>query len=261
MASSYIGFMNSVIVIIGLLFLSSCSLNERGLLAGLSGAGGKDASGGYGGHGTSSGGTGTAAGGGGAGGQSPPCHPAGLADDFEGAAVDTNLWNTQGEQSIMSVAGGQLRVIPGENVNDGQWVGLVTDLGYNLSGCAVWIEASSLVKGGAEGQTYFQLYTPDGESRIRVENGELQALVRDKSVTLGETSTPYVALQHRWWRIREDGGQLHLETSPDFIMWTTLLSPPTPSYIANIAVGLGVVSPTNATNLGETQFDNFDVVP
>lgn len=259
--------MSRLAVIIGLLFLSSCSLNERGFLAGLSVAGGQDASGGHGGYSTSSSGAGTAqgsggtGGGGGAGGQLPPCHPAGLEDDFGGSAVDTNLWNTQGKQSIMSVAGGHLRVIPGENVNDGQWVGLVTGVGYDLSGCAVWIEASSLVKGGAQGQTYFQLYTPDGSSSISVDNGELKAKVSDKSATLAETSTPYLASQHRWWRIREDGGQLHLETSPDFVMWMTLASSPTPSYIANISVGLGVISPPNATNLGQTQLDNFDVVP
>ena len=260
MANSYPRIMTRFAVIIGLFFLSSCSLNEQGLLAGQSVAGGQDASGGAG-TASGGGGAGTASGGGGAGGQSPPCHPAGLEDDFGGAAVDTTIWNTQGKQSIMSVAGGQLRVIPVENVNDGQWVGLVTSAGYDLSGCAVWIEASRLVKGGAEGQTYFQLYTPNGASSISVSKGEVKSSISDNNMVVAEASIPYVASQHRWWRIREDGGQLHLETSPDFVVWTTLVHSPIPSYIANTKVGLGVISPENATNLGEAQLDNFNVVP
>ncbi len=203
---------------------------------------------------------GSATGGGGAAGQ-PPCHPAGLEDGFDGNAVNTSLWNLQGKQSIMRVTGGQLQVTPDEGIDDGQWVGLVTKTAYNLTDCAVWIEAPSIVKNGAAGNTYWQIYSPDGSSSFKVSNGKLEASIGDMSANLGQASIPYVALEHRWWRIREAAGKLIMETSPDFITWKTVLSTETPSYISQVKIGLGIISPSNEMGLGKTTFDNFNIVP
>ncbi len=258
--------------LLGLLLLSSCVLEVNGL-APDSNASGQDMSsngssgtmtssgsaGGGGGASASSSG-GSATGGGGAA-EQPPCHPAGLEDGFNGTAVNTSLWNLQGKQSIMSVTGSQLLVTPDENINDGQWVGLVTKTTYNLTDCAIWIEAPSIVKKGAAGNTYWQLYTPNGSSAFKVANGKLEASVDDMGANLDQASIPYVALEHRWWRIREAAGKLIMETSPNFITWTTVLSTLTPSYISQVSIGIGVISPNNQTSLGKTTFDNFNIVP
>jgi hypothetical protein len=65
----------------------------------------------------------------------------------------------------------------------------------------------------------------------------------------------------RGWRIRDSGGTLFLETSPDAQSWTVIHSGPTPPWINDVAVGIGTVSPLNATKLGETQWDNLNAVP
>jgi hypothetical protein len=263
------------VILLGLFVLPSCMLDVNGL-APDSNASGQDTSssgssvtttssgsggGSAGGGGASASSSGSSAtGGGGAPGQ-PLCHPAGLEDSFDGNAVNTSLWNLQGKQSIMSVTGSQLQVTPDENIDNGQWVGLVTKTTYNLTDCAVWIEAPSIVKNGAAGNTYWQLYTPNGSSEFKVADGKLEAKVDDMSANLGQASIPYVALEHRWWRIRETAGKLIMETSPNFITWTTVLSTPTPSYISQVSIGLGVISPNNQTSLGKTTFDNFNIVP
>lgn len=202
-------------------------------------------------------------GGGGAGGMPPvgPCHPTGLEDAFAGSAVNTNLWNGQGKQSIMTVSGGVLRVTPEDSVTDDQWVGLVTSATYDLTGCAVWIEVPSVIKSGLEGETYWQIHSSQGVGRIRVIDGELEATVTDQGNDLGDASQTYVAASHRWWRIREDTGMLYLEVSADFVTWNTMLATAAPAYVSAITVGLGVVSPTEETNMGQTQFDNFNIVP
>ena len=41
------------------------------------------------------------------------------------------------------------------------------------------------------------------------------------------------------------------------INFRSIVTTATPSYIANTDVGLGVISPADETNLGETQFDNL----
>lgn len=262
--------------LLGLLLLSSCvyepptpASNASGQDTSSSSSSGTTTSSGSAGGGGGGGGAGvssssssssSATGGGGATGE-PPCHPAGLEDGFDGSAVDTSLWTPQGKQPIMSVSGSQLRVTPEENVNDDQFVGLVTKLRYDLKGCAVWIEAPSIVKNGAAGSTYWQLYTPDGSTSFKVANGNLDVKVGDTVGMLGQASFAYIPSEHRWWRIREAGGILIMETSPDFITWTTLLTTQTPSYIAQVAIGLGVVSPMNQTNLGQTTFDHFNIKP
>ncbi len=249
--------------LLGLLLLSSCVYEPpRGYYASgqdtsSSGSSGTTPSGGAGGGGGSGG---SATGGGGTV-EQPPCHPAGLEDGFDGSVVNTNLWNLQGKQSIMSVTGSRLQVTPEDNINDGQWVGLVTKTTYNLKDCAVWIEAPSIVKNGLAGTTYWQLYTPDGSSAMKVTNGRLEASVEQMGAKVDQASISYVAATHRWWRIREAAGQLIMETSPDFIIWTQVLSTPTPSYIAQVSIGLGVISPMNQTSLGKTTFDNFNIVP
>lgn len=259
--------------LLGLLLLSSCSYEPPTAASTASGqdtsssssSGMTTSSGGAGGGGgassSSSSSSSSTTGGGGATDQ-PPCHPAGLEDGFDGSAVDTTLWNLQGKQSIMSVTSSQLQVTPEENVIDDQFVGLVTKMRYDLQGCAVWIEAPSIVKNGAAGKTYWQLHNAPGTSAsFAVVNGNLEVKVGDTAGMLGQASFAYMPSEHRWWRFREAGGILIMETSPDFITWTTLLTTQTPSYIAQVAIGLGVISPSNQTGLGKTTFDNFNIVP
>lgn len=254
--------------LLGLLLLSSCtyelprSTTNGQEMSSSSGSGTITSSGGAGGGGgASAGGSGGSAAGGGGAAEQPPCHPAGLEDGFDGTVVDPDLWSLQGKQSIMSVTGGQLQVTPDDNIMDGQWVGLVTKTTYNLTDCAVWIEAPSIVKNGAAGSTYWQLHSPNGSSAFKVADGNLETSVDDSGTKLGQASIPYVASEHRWWRIREAAGNLIMETSSNFTTWTTVLSTPTPSYISEISIGLGVISPTNQTSLGKTTFDHFNIVP
>lgn len=189
-----------------------------------------------------------------------PCHPVGLEDAFMGSSVNTSLWNTQGKQSIMSVQSGRLRVAPEDSIEGAQWVGLVTSAAYDLTGCAVWIEVPNLIKNGAQGETYWQIYSGQGVGRIRVRDGTLEAAVTDGG-PVGEASMTYVAASHRWWRIRESNGTLHLEASGDFATWQSLLAVPSPAYTTSITVGLGVLSPSNDVNIGQGEFDNLNLEP
>ena len=203
--------------------------------------------------------TATGSGAGGAGGMgqggdpAPPCHPPGLVDTFEGNAVDLSLWNLQGEDSIISVNGGLLHITPTDGAANGQWAGMVTTDAYDLTQCSVWIMVPSLIK---DGFSYFQLYTDTGKASFEADSGQLVLTIGTQ-----ETTVPYSMSSQLWWRIREGSGTLFLETSPDANNWTVVHSAPTPPWINDVAIGLGTVSPTNATQLGETQWDNLNALP
>ncbi len=186
----------------------------------------------------------------------PPCHPPGLVDTFDGNAVDLNRWNTQGEVDNIAVYRGRLHFAPQDGLPDGQWTGMTTKQNYDVTKCAVWIMVPSLVKNGQQGFSYFQLHHRDGQAAFKVDEGEIVARIGDQ-----ETAVPYTMASHLWWRIRESGGTLFLETSPDAHSWTVIHSGATPPWINEVAVGIGTVSPSDATKLGETQWDNLNAMP
>ncbi len=72
---------------------------------------------------------------------------------------------------------------------------------------------------------------------------------------------PYDPVLHRWWRIREAGGTLYLETAPQGKVWTERLSAPSPSYLNDVVVGLGVTGADTQPIVGTTELDNMDVPP
>jgi hypothetical protein len=133
---------------------------------------------------------------------------------------------------------------------------MTTKQSYDVTKCAVWIMVPSLVKNGQQGFSYFQLHHPDGQAALKVDEGELVARIGDQ-----ETAVLYTKASHRWWRIRESGGTLFLESSPDGHSWTVIHSGSTPPWINEVTVGIGTVSPSNATKLGETQWDNLNAMP
>lgn len=198
----------------------------------------------------------TASGTGAGGAPAPPCHPPGLVDTFDGNAVDLNRWATQGKVDNIAVYRGRLHFIPQDGIPNGQWTGMTTNQSYDVTKCAVWLMVPSLVTNGQQGFSYFQLYHSDGQAAFRVDEGELLARIGGQ-----ETVVPYTMASHRWWRIRESGGTLYLETSPDAHSWTVIHSGVTPPWINDVTVGIGTVSPSNGAKLGETQWDNLNAMP
>jgi hypothetical protein len=225
------------------------------------GSGGAGTTGGSGGAGNTGGGiaTGGTGGTGGAGGD-PTCYPAGLIDAFDGTSVNTSLWGTQGADSIISVHGGMLHFAPQAMANFGQWAGVVTHSRYDVRDCSVWIEVPSLVTGGADGGTYFQLWHHDGRVRVAVNSG-MASFAVEAGGSSDEQEEAYDSVAHRWWRFREDAGTIHIETAPDGRNWTVRNSASSPAFVDDVAIGLGVTPPQMTANPGEAQFDNFDVEP
>jgi len=145
---------------------------------------------------------------------------------------------------------------PKEGVAQDQWSGMVTKDEYDLTQCAVWIMVPSLVKNGAEGLTYFQLYNNSGQAAFTVKGGQLELKIGSQVTTV-----PYSMSNHLWWRIRDDNGTLLLETSPNASAWTIVHSASTPPWIDDVVVGLGTTSEANATQVGETKWDNLNALP
>jgi len=78
---------------------------------------------------------------------------------------------------------------------------------------------------------------------------------------LGSTSTwpfPFDSVQQQWWSIREQGGRVYFETSPDGSNWTYLHDVATPRYIMRALVIVGGGTWGYGSN-GTVIFDNLNV--
>jgi len=181
----------------------------------------------------------------------PPCHPAGLVDTFDGAAL-SGLWTPQGASQDISVSG-TLHFTP--NPTTPEWSGVVS-AAYDFDECAVWVRVPVLYSNATSGFTYFQLVGASATLSFEARDGNLTM----KSGS-DEGSTSYDPVAHQWWRIREAGPTVYFETSPDGIAWKEQQKVPSPADIKAMQVGLGLVPEAATSGPLETQFDDLDVIP
>ncbi len=237
---------------------SSSGTGGQGATGGFGGSGGNGAAGGAGG----TGGTGGIGGGGGTGGGGggPTCTPIGLVDAFGGTAVNQNLWNMQGQTNMFVVSNGTLEFDGSQSGVTGGWAGLVSSQNFAFQGQCVWIEVLNLHHNGMDGGTYWQLHNSQGNASFTVSGGTLELHIGTGGNPV-DTTLPYSSTAHRWWRMREAGGTLYLETAPQGTVWTERLSAPSPTYLSDVVVGIGVTGADIQPIVGTTELDNLNVPP
>ena len=91
----------------------------------------------------------------------------------------------------------------------------------------------------ALGSIYFQYRTGGAESSAEI---------------------PYSATDHRWWRIRDVGGMIHWDTSPDGVTWMNRRMLASPIALTRVMVDLSAENPSLAAP-GAAHFDDFNSAP
>jgi hypothetical protein len=227
----------------GMVTSSSAGMGGQGTPGGASATGGSGGSAGVGASGGAGGG--------------PACTPIGLLDAFGGTSVNPSNWNQQGQTNMLVVSNGTLKLDGGQPGVFAGWSGLVTPQHFNFPDKCVWIEVLNLHHGGIDGGTYWQLYSSAGTASFTVSNGMLELHISTAGNPV-ETALSYSPTEHRWWRIRETGGTLYMETAPLGTVWTERLSAASPSYLSDVVVGLGVTGADVQPIVGYTELDNLN---
>jgi hypothetical protein len=132
-------------------------------------------------------------------------------------AADWSPWVGSGTCSARIVGGAAQIDFPGTG---GSFCGVDTDRLLDLTGDAISFE---MVAGPDDPTfvTFGELVTPDQVNRvdIRISDGT----VRMRQVLAGSpvtsASIPYDATAHRFWRLREAGGRIFWDSSPDGATW------------------------------------------
>lgn len=193
----------------------------------------------------------------------PPAAATGTISDVEASFDDGTYGSFTPQGSGISIVSGRARVPCGVNT----YANLITAASYTAKGGAV---RARLYPAAAGGATTAGMVTTDLLVNAPTAGTRLVARVDTaKGVTyLGAESgyydpagvnLTYDAAAHAWVRIRESGGSVYWDTSPDGTTWTTRKTAATPSWITttkDTAVQLITNRDTGTANYAE--FDSVN---
>lgn len=191
---------------------------------------------------------------------SPPAST--LTDDFTTLNTSTN-WNVGGTVTP-TVSSGRLNLTYNGNGIGTQAGSIETKAAYDLTNSAMSIR---LVDAGTQSPSEnrsAQIYVrnPDWTRWLTtfVSNGSISFRYWNGS-TNSDTSITYNPATHRYLRIRESGGTVYWDTSPDGLNWTNQRSLATPFDVSSVY--MLVVADVWGTGTGGevTKWDNFNCCP
>jgi hypothetical protein len=160
-----------------------------------------------------------------------------------------------------SEQGGRL-VIDVADTGGNFYAGYATTLAYDLRGHAISVEVVTVPNAATSAQGVMSLGHPknDAGASIEVAGGMLNFIRTDTSGNgVSQGTLAFSATDHRYWRIREAGGQVFWETSPDRTTWTLREQASAPIDFRYARVSLfGGTYEAAAVNPGEMVFDNLN---
>lgn len=189
-----------------------------------------------------------------------------LADGFPGSVLDATKWSSfaTGAESTsdITVSDGDLILTP---THSGDLFGVGSAAAYDLVDSQAFVR---IAHAASTGQAWFTF-----ETALPVSNGPNVWTVDTlffactpstiewgfggggTSTTLGSATFDPVA--HKWLRIRESGGTIYWETSPDTIYWTVQAQHAAPFSVASGYVVLAADTPVGTS----FSFSDFNVLP
>ncbi|NLG63558.1 MAG: fibronectin type III domain-containing protein [Candidatus Cloacimonetes bacterium] len=155
----------------------------------------------------------------------PPVPPSvsTLVDSFDGTGINLDVWEVVGQPSSI-VVDNRLELVTQPGVHEHVYARSRQALSF--VGGSFFTEVSSFSGGTSTTETFMGIYSEDEEEyvAISVHNNRVTAWYKwrnqDNFVQLPGTLT-LNTVQHRFLRIREAGGTVYLETSPNGLSWTT----------------------------------------
>jgi hypothetical protein len=178
------------------------------------------------------------------------CDPVPLvSDDFEDGLIDPAWTSYSDEGTTLEEADGVLRVAFSGDAE--AWAGYLTVERHDLRGGSLGAEIRQV-----GGMTILEL----GSGNVRIQTyadlATLHATVMVDAETVTSFETDYVADVHVHWRMREQEGRIHWETSADGTTWTELDARPAPLPLDDVSI---VVSGGGDVSDAATEFEAVNI--
>jgi len=176
-----------------------------------------------------------------------------LRDDFAdpARAIDWDSFAETG--TTIAETGGVLAVTIANNSIG--WAGYTSAFTYDLRGSAFEVAVPQV----GNRYTLIEVRSQNDEkAQIVVDSGELVAVLLNTPDVDRPASIPYDASMHKFWRIREAGGQLYWEWSSDRSSWNELHHQGTPFDVQHVYPGLAAGEHLASLAI-PSQFDDVDL--
>lgn len=188
-----------------------------------------------------------------------------LRDSFNDNVVDTVKWpnnyNT-GASGLPTETGGRARV-----PCDTGFAAYSSDTIYTLESSNARVRIFPPADGGATSEAWAQLLvassTPGTDAVIEVNaaTGSITFANRTAFSDPSATVLLYSATNHAWVRIREAGGTLLFDTSPDGITWTNQHADTSPAWVSDTDIQIQLLAHRDAGVVDFAEFDSFNITP
>ena len=179
-----------------------------------------------------------------------PCYPVPLvSDDFEDGVIDP-AWNSYSDEgTTLEEADGVLRVAFSGAAE--AWAGYLTVDSHDLRGGSLGAEIRQV-----GGMTILELKSGNIRIQTYADVATLHTTVMVDAETVTSFETDYVADVHVHWRMREQEGRIHFETSADGTTWSELDARPAPLPLDDVTV---LVSGGGAVGDAAAEFESVHI--
>jgi hypothetical protein len=181
-----------------------------------------------------------------------------LEDSFTGA-LDLTKWpNSYGDPATV---GGRGRI----PCTVGGFAGLRSATSYTLAGSHYLLRAYPPAANGAVSTAALSVLVltdtggTDAGFIIDTAQGAMGLYLREGYADGGALFPPYDPVAHAWLRLRETGGTLLWEASPDSSNWTVLRTAPTPTWAADTNLSLLLESTRTDGSNNFAELDNVNL--
>lgn len=185
-----------------------------------------------------------------------------LQDNFDDNIVDAAKWPNSYDPGGYTETGGRARVTCATNYN-----GYSSASAYTLDESQARCRLYPPADGGATNEAWAQLLITSSTAgtdvviEVNAATGVLGMQVRVGYFDAGATTLPYDPVAHAWVRIRETGGNLFWQTSPDGLTWTTRRTAASPAWVEDTNLQVQMLSHRDGGTVDYAEFDNFNVNP
>jgi hypothetical protein len=146
----------------------------------------------------------------------PPTKAETFVDDFS-TGIDTAVWNA----TAATASAGAVALA----VTSGGYPAVTTENKKTLSlrGSSIYMQWVTVPALGASNEIFFEMIANTNNSVSAFRSGSSTGITLRTRV--GGTNTQVAGTTtNGWWRLREAGGSVYLDTSPDGVAWTQLLT-------------------------------------
>jgi hypothetical protein len=183
----------------------------------------------------------------------------GLTGDFDNTA-DWLSFNSLPNSNVMLQPG---KVVVTTDGTPGQYSAAFTTNNVRLAGCEIFVHVTP----PPSGDTYTTYIDIADDSKVGVEvvkvGSYFQIAILGPGTNTIVKDVLYDPSAQAWWRVREAGGTVHVETSSDACNWTEQGSTATPALDGGVGVDLGFGVPGMNPKLAPAtaSFDHLNVLP